>query len=656
MDGRREDSNNVMITFIGENLLEGVAGANGGTHIATVFPRARVVVTLPGIHCTQREAYLERLAAERKAQGLPALTTAEHDRQMLDAVDLIIKEDKVLIRPDPERMELAFEADAVLQEEVPKRRIRFLFVSDPRVRRAISCRGEAWRLHAPPRSMEEIQRDIAEGRIAAAGQAIYYYNLVSGTRYLTCEHFARLGELPDEELRRHLCEIAALASRCNARGNLQLRSFMVQGTFRLTNLVGVDWAALPTEEMRRSYETAVREYRAAVKPGFEHDDPGDTSWRNHMYEALCGVEDDELSQTDQLGLGAEYFRQIEWMPGARIEGGEIIFDASGQEEYSRRDVDCDRVVHGLICNLLQEQTDVDFINIGRLVHSLSLREKPADGRREVYLEHFRQTGAPHDTLVLIRMQKWGVREHLDEGKDLLRAMIECEEYTMFIMDRRLGCRQLGMNIAPRMSMRKVAECYHGKQTALHGTTIWSPYFQREYFVGAASDKIPARRLQNPRFALALARLLGRAAAPNLILGRSAEGKVIFDDGDEVVISDREGTPMEIVVADHTSTFGDYRGELVSVIPAYARAVIRRAGQVPDAAAFGREYVEGFRERFMEIQHDYLERARAFDSLFRHRVADPAGNLAFRWKLVLARLAKARVDDLADALKKNIQVG
>ena len=72
---------------------------------------------------------------------------------------------------------------------------------------------------------------------------------------------------------------------------------------------------------------------------------------------------------------------------------------------------------------------------------------PPAGGREVYLEHYRETGAAQDTLQLIRMQKWGVREHLDEGKDLLQAMIECEEYTAFIMDRRLGCRQLGMNIA-----------------------------------------------------------------------------------------------------------------------------------------------------------------------------------------------------------------
>ena len=108
-----------MITFIGENLLQGVAGANGGTHIATVFPQTRVVVTVPGIHCTQREAYVEWVVRRRREEGLPPLTAEERDRMMLQAVDLIIKEDKVLIRPDPEHMEMAFEADALLQEIVP---------------------------------------------------------------------------------------------------------------------------------------------------------------------------------------------------------------------------------------------------------------------------------------------------------------------------------------------------------------------------------------------------------------------------------------------------------------------------------------------------------------------------------------------------------
>jgi hypothetical protein len=351
-------------------------------------------------------------------------------------------------------------------------------------------------------------------------------------------------------------------------------------------------------------------------------------------------------------LSAEYFRQIEWLPGARIDGGEILFDSVSDEPGNSENADRNMLAHGLICNLLQEQCDLDFINIGRLANSLSLREKPAadrQGRRDVFLEHFRQTGSTQDTLLLIRMQKWGGREHLEEGKDLLRAMIECEEYTEFIMDRRLGCRQLGMNIARRTSVRKVAERYKG-------ITIWSPYFQREYFPGLASDKIPYGRLRDPRFALALARLLGQAAAPNMIMGRgNPGGQVIFDDGDEVIVEDAAGIPVEIVVADHTSTFGDYASQLECAAEGYARPVNRRVPYVTDPAAFAHAYLDGFLNRFNEIQRDYLRRQRQFDALFRHRNADPAGNLAFRWKLVLARLQRADGAALVAAIRKHIRL-
>src|SRR5689334_7066060 len=102
-----------MITFIGDDILQ---RTDGGTQIATAFPKAGVIVTLPGIHATQREAYLDVMDAQRRQQNMPVLTDAERELVLLTSVDLIIKEGKILIRPDPLRMDLAFEADALLQE------------------------------------------------------------------------------------------------------------------------------------------------------------------------------------------------------------------------------------------------------------------------------------------------------------------------------------------------------------------------------------------------------------------------------------------------------------------------------------------------------------------------------------------------------------
>ena len=158
------------------------------------------------------------------------LGTADREFTKVD-LDLIVKEGTILIRPDPCRMDLAFEADALLQEKVSKRRIHFLLVSDARVRDAICRRGEAWRIYALPRSSAQIKKLIAGARISAGGRAIYYYNALYGIRVLTCEEFLKLGEMPDEELRPHLAEIADLARQRNSRGYPEVQSFMIQGNF-----------------------------------------------------------------------------------------------------------------------------------------------------------------------------------------------------------------------------------------------------------------------------------------------------------------------------------------------------------------------------------------------------------------------------------------
>ncbi len=66
------------------------------------------------------------------------------------------------------------------------------------------------------------------------------------------------------------------------------------------------------------------------------------------------------------------------------------------------------------------------------------------------------------------MQKWGIREHLDDGKKLLDAIIQSEEYTEYILDRRLGCRQLGMNLPARTAAKRISERYWGRAATCTG--------------------------------------------------------------------------------------------------------------------------------------------------------------------------------------------
>jgi hypothetical protein len=117
-----------------------------------------------------------------------------------------------------------------------------------------------------------------------------------------------------------------------------------------------------------------------------------------MYAALIGRTDDQLSESDLLGLSSEFFMQIEWLPGARIEAGELLFDSVADESAPGGSPDpADTTVRGLICNLMQELSELECINIGRVAVSLS-RRLAFSGRREVYVAHFRQRGVAEDAL------------------------------------------------------------------------------------------------------------------------------------------------------------------------------------------------------------------------------------------------------------------
>ena len=65
-------------------------------------------MTLPGIHATQRMAYVDLLVCERMEQGLGPLSREEEAREWQNSVDLIIENNTILIRPDPADMPLSF--------------------------------------------------------------------------------------------------------------------------------------------------------------------------------------------------------------------------------------------------------------------------------------------------------------------------------------------------------------------------------------------------------------------------------------------------------------------------------------------------------------------------------------------------------------------
>ena len=295
--------------------------------------------------------------------------------------------------------------------------------------------------------------------------------------------------------------------------------------------------------------------------------------------------------------------------------------------------------------------------MGSVPESLSIARPQKEGRRGVYLTEFRSRSERGSIKRFMRLQKWGVWEHLDEGKDLLQAIKESDDYTDYWLDRRLGCRQLGMNVTRRVVMRRLVEIYTGKNQRYRGEAIRTIYFEREYLPGVATDKLPEERYTRPGYGARFAVLLGQAAACSLIVGRSFEEgtRPLFDDGDEVVNEGDDGLPREILLGDHSGAFGEDKLPLERYAGHYARPVNKREAVLPEPVEFAEAYLAAFREQFRRIQGDYQKRRRAFDTLFKHCKYDPAGSFAYRWECVLRRLDQSNADGITAAIRKEIGV-
>ncbi len=648
------------LAIIGDHPFAGDKKGKPKSRIGTLLPLRAALVTLPGIHATQRRDYLELLNRQLQEKGLPPLTRQQETAEWNSAVDLIVEDGTILVRPDPENMQLAFQADELLQQLVPKHRIKFLNVLNRKVRDAIKRRGECWRITPLPTSEIEMKRMIVESRIGIGGREIYYYNKTTGGRFLTCQEFAGLADLDDEGLRRHLDEIRQFSASTNPLGRPEIDFFMAGPGFSKDDFAPYVFRDLDPEPLRTVYARLRQQFFDAVPPAFRQDDPDNLEWRNRMFAALIGQKDEVVSEETFMGLSSEFFMQIRWLPGGRIEEGELIRDPIFDEcletadEQGRAEL-CDAKAWEFIYNFVREYGDLEYVNVGRVDNSLSRRAE-SRGRRGVYIVELKQRGSREEIVRVIRMQKWGVREHLEDEKPWFNAVTESEEYTQYVLDRRLGCRQLGMCMPSRVTAGKICERYFAQWTGRDGIVIWSPYFERDYIRGIATDKTPQHRFKDREFSLRFARLLGQAAAPSIIVGRcDAQKKVLFDDGDEVVLEDEAGMPAAIIVSDQTGTFNEYHWALYESAPAYAGPINRRVKFLPDPEEFARVYLEAFLEKFSAIRAEYRRRRRAFDDLFQHRRLDPAGSFAYRWAQVLKRLDKTDPRELAELIREHCVV-
>jgi hypothetical protein len=383
-------------------------------------------------------------------------------------------------------------------------------------------------------------------------------------------------------------------------------------------------------------------------------------WRAEMNATLSAVPNATVVGDQDLiqGISPEFYRQIEWLPGGRMENGELIFDSVWDEAKRTQDPTllelCDHRVRSMLFNLVRLVGTLEYVNIGRIPRSLTRRPVANVRRGDVFILQCKEKDAKPRAYI-VRFQKWGVAEHLDEGKDMLRSIIEANEYADYILDRRLACRQLGMNLPHHLWSGQFAERYSG-QSQYAGAHVQANYYVRAYISGIASDKIPPERFRNPAFALAFAKLIGRAAAIDLVVGRAVTetGQSLFDTNYEVLRCGPDGLPCDLVVTDHAGSFVKYREPFNELVAPYANVVLRREKFVADFATFAKTYVQSFEQALVEVQTAYRANRRAFDDLFLHRTFDDAGSGAFRWCSILRRLDECNPADVAALLRREIQ--
>ena len=631
------------------------------SRIGTIFFKSGIIVTKGSVHREQRLLLVDELNLRRKAKGMAELTKSEVQEEYSLSVDLVFNDDLILIRPDPDRMDLAFRADYELQKIVSKRFIRFLNTSNVKVRAALTKRGENWRMARHPIHQDDIAELVVRSKVSIAGKSIYYYNRNTGTRYITAGGYDEVKSLPDDEYLLQIKEVVKGLNTRNRTGHLEIDLFPSTTPIEIRrSLQNFSFEGKSIDVIRSEIEAIDMSWRMALDPLLRDESVTNIVWRNHMCHAITKHRNESSAEEQSLisGIAPEFYRQIEWLPGARFDRGELIFDELWQE-FDRNGEDCDPLlcdsrVRSLILNMRRLFSDIEYINVGRISHSLSLRPMDGTKRGNVYIIQYGQANSKEVSVLLLRFQKWGVAQRLDDGKDITQAYIETDDYTEYILDRRLMCLQLGMKLPKRIGFGRITERYKS-DNRYNGMSIYNVYFVRPYIEGVASDKIPPAKFGNPVFAYEFARLIGSAAALDLVVGRmsTVTGELLFDNNNEIVRLDEKGMPSEVVITDHAGSFSDYTTPLVDRVKLYADVMRRRKNVVADYDLFVSQYIGALEKELLRIQAAYNVRRNAFDSLFSDRPFDTNGSSSYRWAQALLRLSETDAAEVAKSLREAI---
>ena len=241
--------------LLGEKIFARDAEGKLVSRIGTIFFRTPGLVTQRGVHAMQRIAWIEEIQRELGRE----LSPEEAEAEISESVDLVFTEEHVLIRPNPERMDLAFRANEELQRLVSKLNIRFLNTSSELVRRALRERGENWRMARAPISQEDMAELIANSKVPVGERPIYYYNRTTGTRFLTAETLARLEALAPDDFRRQMAEIVRCLGKRNRQGYSEVDVFPPTMPIEIKrSLQALKPDEMPVEELRAEIAAIIR--------------------------------------------------------------------------------------------------------------------------------------------------------------------------------------------------------------------------------------------------------------------------------------------------------------------------------------------------------------------------------------------------------------
>ncbi|MBU0762888.1 MAG: hypothetical protein KKD39_07665 [Candidatus Altiarchaeota archaeon] len=629
------------------------------------------------------------------------------------------------------------EAIRILSQDMgyPSSQIKVI-ASQPKIsenlREYFEKKGELFRLYPPTGTKEAQTEFINHSAIKTTHGIKLYYAAGTGERLLTEESMRDIvdgyltGSVDRQQLGRQLNDLLGKYGTRNRMGVSNLSLYMVDPSHfgiedireahsTATEREGADYKHTDAK-LKQVLSTMMQKYHDATAEGYHTDDVSDSEWRHKMYTRLMGLHEVQRPEEMKIGLSKEYVGEVRWLPGATVvpnphfKGGwdlHYLPETGTHEKTIIQDF-------GDYCK--RKGLKLEHINVGRVVESLSKREKQhPDELREVYVVEWKVQGDKSNRVDLLRRQKWDEQYYLlalefDLGEKGIRLWgphkqkVERDEGRLKYDDNgrpylerewgRLYARPLTRDEARNLTLEYQEFVLHRNkfEVALFPThpevQVTVPvkdrgpivgdyetyFFIRSYVNGVAVDKIPETKLGNPEFTKKLVRLMGVEAAHNAIVGRinPLTGEHIYGDGDEIIqfnkpLTDDDSMPAGYIRPEETSVLGDVDSPMSRYTPGFARWITRllqkakaQGLSAKDLQEIAKEYSTAFHDEMVSVRKRVSEKP-GIRNMFQY-LSPTVGEERYQWPScrylvpkAIDRLMSTDINELTRNLQSHIQM-